>query len=93
MRNHKVRGGRAGSLSRSLRYHERMENEPEFAKKQREKNKREFINYKKKKNKRCIDCKKLINPSSTRCRSCRNKKIRECTKSREKTEVMGDARA
>ena len=65
-----------GSVSRSIRYHRRYENDKKFRERIKEREKRYKINRKKKINKRCIDCNKLINPEATRCRKCSIKRHR-----------------
>lgn len=75
----------SGSVSRRLRYAERIEADQEFRKKVLEASRKNNLRRAKRFNKRCVDCNKLISPASTRCRSCEStRKINETWKRRRK---------
>ena len=65
-----------GSVSRSMRYYTRIEDE-KFRNKIREHSRKNMINRKRRINKRCIDCKILISPEANRCRECSIKNHRK----------------
>ena len=58
-----------GSVSRSLRYYERMKDK-EYRDKVNNYSKIKARKRKKRINNRCIDCNTLILPNSKRCKSC-----------------------
>ena len=66
-----------GNVSRSLRYHDKKEEYPEWYKNRQEIAKISHLKIKKKVNKRCVDCGELITPRSTRCGSCGTKHTRK----------------
>lgn len=65
-----------GSVSRSFNYEKKWE-DPKFRQKSLDRNKKNEKLRKIKINNRCLDCKKLINPDSIRCKKCSIKYIRK----------------
>jgi hypothetical protein len=65
-----------GSVSRSIRFHKKYEQDKEFRERVKQRQKIYKLRRKKKMNKRCLDCNKLINPEATRCRKCSIKRHR-----------------
>lgn len=66
-----------GSVSRSIRFHKKYEQDKEFRERVKQRQKIYKLRRKKKMNKRCLDCKKLIGTESTRCRECNIKNNRK----------------
>ena len=64
------KGLHRGSVSRSLRYHERFDTDEKFRERLRKCSKESHRKQKIKVNKRCIDCGVLIQPKSIRCKRC-----------------------